>query len=219
MDSGQLQNGDPNRFEIGDLACFLGDQNRAGLWYQPLLAGFREFGFTNARRQAMALAQMGQESGLFTVLEENLNYSVGRLMEVWPTRFCDYATAQKYAYNPEALANLVYGSRLGNRFVGDGWNFRGRGPIQITGRGMYEQAGLALKLPLVQKPELLLSPEHGSRASLWFLSRRYYVGINWLTWADWGNLTVCTRLVNGGTIGIEGRRALLARARQCLQMV
>lgn len=210
--------GFPDRFQQGDLACFLGDPGQAGRWYEPLLSGFREFGMTNSRRQAMSLAQMGHESTLFTVLEEDLSYSPGRLMEVWPARFRSYAQAVEYARDPQKLGNLVYGGRLGNTAPGDGYRFRGRGLIQLTGRANYAAAGKALGLPLLQNPDLLLQPVNAARAACWFVSTRRLLGISWLTYADWGNLTVCTRLINGGALGLENRKTLYDRAKACLQV-
>lgn len=80
------------------------------------------------------LAQLGHESSGLTVDEENLDYSAARLMAVWPSRFPTLAAAQPYAHNPRALANKVYGGRLGNIGPDDGWKYRGRGYIQLTGR-------------------------------------------------------------------------------------
>ncbi|RYE38861.1 MAG: hypothetical protein EOP48_26470 [Sphingobacteriales bacterium] len=80
------------------------------------------------------IANVLVECAEFTKFEENLNYSPKRLMEVWPSRFPDFTTAKQFAYSGAKLANYVYGSRLGNNRPGDGWNMRGSGPIQLTGR-------------------------------------------------------------------------------------
>ena len=95
--------------------------------------------FFDVRRddRAMLLAQVGHESQDLNTLEENLSYSARRLMQVWPSRFPNDRIASQYAHNPEALANNVYGGRMGNDKDGDGWLFRGRGPIQLTGRYNY----------------------------------------------------------------------------------
>src|SRR3546814_6034257 len=79
-------------------------------------------------------AQIGHESGGLKVREENMNYSAARLMAAWPGRFPDMASTDGFAHNPEALANHVYGGRMGNDSRGDGWKYRGRGFIQITGK-------------------------------------------------------------------------------------
>src|SRR5690554_2663020 len=90
--------------------------------------------FFDVRDVAMLMAQVGHESADLTRLEENLNYSAKRLMQVWPSRFPNSRIADRYARDPEMLANEVYGGRMGNDKNGDGWRYRGRGPIQLTGR-------------------------------------------------------------------------------------
>jgi putative chitinase len=119
---------------------------------------------------ASFVAQLAHESDQFSRLEENLNYSATRLMEIWPRRFPDLITAQKYGRDPVRLANHVYGARLGNRGPdsGDGWRYRGRGPIQITGRRNYERFELATQLPALAVPEILLQPHAGIRSALWY---------------------------------------------------
>ena len=92
---------------------------------------FAEFGISERQnRLHFFLAQIGHESGGLRVTEENLNYSAARLRQVWPSRFPDLASTQGFAGNPQALANKVYGGRLGNTAPTDGWSYRGRGFIQ-----------------------------------------------------------------------------------------
>lgn len=106
-------------------------------WTAALLPAFTTFGISNNSRVAAFLAQAAVESEELNVLEENLNYSAVRLVQVWPNRFPTIQDALPYANNPEALANDVYGQRNGNNQPGDGWKFRGRGILQITGRSNY----------------------------------------------------------------------------------
>lgn len=126
-------------------------------WVDPLNQAMARFRIDTPARVAAFLAQIAQESGQLNKLVENLNYSAKRLMEVWPNRFPDMDKANRYANNPEKLANYVYASRLGNgnEASGDGWAYRGRGLIQITGRGNYRSVASALGLPLEAQPELL----------------------------------------------------------------
>lgn len=101
-------------------------------------------GKTDPRWLAYILATAHHETGArFAPVEENLNYSAKRLTQVWPTRFPTITAATPYASNPEKLANKVYGGRLGNTEPGDGWRYRGRGMVQITGRDNYSKYGLA----------------------------------------------------------------------------
>jgi putative chitinase len=131
-------------------------------------------GITKTRKRlADNLAQLGHESGGLTRREENLNYSAQRLTEVWPGRFPDIASAQPFAKNPQALARRVYSARMGNRpGTDDGWTFRGRGPLQLTGRENYTKIGKLAGLPLAEKPDLAGMPEHAAAivAAYWTLN-------------------------------------------------
>jgi len=106
-------------------------------------------------RMAAFLAQVAHESSELNVLAENLNYSAAGLRATWPKRFTSDAQARSYARQPERIANFVYTSRLGNgdEKSGDGWRFRGRGLLQLTGRSQYRAAGAELDLPLEAQPE------------------------------------------------------------------
>ena len=87
-----------------------------------------------------------------------MNYSAERLCQVWPTRFPALADARPYARNPEALANCVYGGRMGNTAPGDGWRYRARTPIGLTGKDNYGHVGVLMGQDLVNSPELLEQP-------------------------------------------------------------
>lgn len=155
--------------------------------------------------RAMLLAQLAHESAEFTRLEENLNYSAERLSQVWPRRFPTPRDAAGYAHNPEALANRVYANRLGNGDVtsGDGWKFRGRGPIQLTGRSNYAAAASGAGFDFVNHPELLCQPEGGLASAYWFWVTNRCAGA-----AREGNVAVVTQKINGGQLGLEQRKAL-----------
>ena len=150
---------------------------------------------------AMLLAQVGHESSDLTQLSENLNYSAKRLTEVWPSRFPTLASAQPYARNPEALANQVYSNRMGNGPAesGDGWRYRGQGPIQLTGRDNYQRFANAINddRPL-RNPELLQQPELGALSACWFYAKHVPTG---------ASIELATRRINGGLNGIADRRA------------
>lgn len=180
------------------------------LWAGPLTAAMAKYEINTPRRQAHFLAQVGHESGGFTRLVENLNYSADALLRNWPTRF-NAETAAKMARRPEAIANYVYGGRLGNGADGDGWKYRGRGLIQLTGKGNYRSAGIALGLDLLGKPELLEKPDAASLSAAWFWKTN---GLNEL--ADKGDMVAVTRRVNGGTNGLDDRKARYDRAAKAL---
>lgn len=155
------------------------------------------------------LGQVLHESGMLERLEENLSYSAERMCQIWPTRFQSLARASPYARNPEALANKVYGGRLGNVEPGDGWKYRGRGLLQVTGRDNYAMVSKAVGLDLVSKPELLAQPAIALRASIAWWERR-------IPDDAMGNITRVTKLVNGGTIGLEHRKQVTDAARKGL---
>jgi len=155
------------------------------------------------------LGQILHESDGLTRLEENLSYSAERLTVVWPGRFPTKADAQPYARNPEALANKVYGGRMGNTEPGDGWKYRGRGPLQVTGRDNYRSVGGIVGQDLEAMPELLEQPRFALEAC-----------IAW--WEDripdelLGDPEKTTRRVNGGLIGLAHREELTNAAREAL---
>jgi putative chitinase len=170
-------------------------------WLKPLNDTFAKYGIDTVKRQSAFIGQCGHESNNFKVLEENLHYSAGALMRVWPSRF-DQATADKYANNPEMIANKVYGGRadLGNTQDGDGWKFHGRGVIQLTGRSNYQVCGDALGQPFTKQPDLLLEPEWACMSAGWFWNRKQ---LNLL--ADDENWETMTKRINGGTLGLDDR--------------
>lgn len=105
------------------------------------------------------VGQILHESAGLTRMQENLHYSsAARLMQVWPTRFLTLADAQTCANNPEKLANRVYGGRMGNTLPGDGWLYRGRGPIQLTGKDNYRRVGGLVGQDLLGIPDLAAQP-------------------------------------------------------------
>jgi putative chitinase len=168
-------------------------------------------------RGAMYLAQLAHESTDLTHWEENLNYSAGRLTQVWPHRFPTLSAASPYAHNPIALANKTYGGRMGNRAnSNDGWMYRGRGPIQITGKDLYQELtdalGADFNVDFVANPELLLSVQWGLMASAWVFA----VNKKCLPLADNKNVRQCTIRINGGENGLASRLENYRRAVQVL---
>jgi putative chitinase len=172
------------------------------------------FGIGSPVRVVHFFAQVLHETAGLTVLVENLHYSPERLMVVWPSRFPTLASAQPYAANPRALANKVYGGRMGNMNAEDGWRFRGRGLLQITGRQNYERVSEVLGLNLTTAPNKALLPEHALSvaACLWHL-----LGGN--TAADTDDIVQVTKTINGGTVGLTDRTAWLARTRTIVREV
>ena len=168
----------------------------------------------NPRRLAAWLATIAHESARLTMLVENLNYSAMGLAHTWPARYADMigqptATAQRIARRQEDIANLTYAGRLGNGSAGsgDGWRYRGRGLIQITGRANYAQSGAELGLDLINKPEQLEQPYLAAMSAAEWWHRH---GCNEL--ADTGDMAAVTRRVNGGLTGLDDRLKLYSAA-------
>ena len=179
-------------------------------WTQVLNPALEKYQINTRARLCSFLAQTGYESGQFNRLVESLNYTTPqRLMKVWPKRFPDAASAIPYVGNEEKLANFVYAKRLGNgdSASGDGFRFRGRGIIQITGRSNYAAAGREFHIDLIADPDRLLTQETAALAAAWFWNSH---GLNALADDrtddnDLEDFTEITRRINGGTVGLKER--------------
>ena len=176
-------------------------------WLEPLNAVFAKYDISTPVRQAFFVGQCVHESGNFKVVEENLNYKPETLMKVWPSRFPDMETANKYAHNPQMLANKVYAGRLGNSQENDGYNFRGRGVIQLTGRENYDRCGKAIGVDLISQPQLLVEPNYAAMSAGWFWNK---AGLNAL--ADAQDTETMTKRINGGLVGLDDRKAKIGKA-------
>ncbi len=178
-------------------------------WTRPLNDAMTRFEINTPRRQAAFLAQVAYESHGLNKLEENLNYAPGRLPAVWPKRFPDANMARPYSRNPEKLANAVYASRLGNgdEASRDGYRFRGRGLIQVTGRDNYKRIGEFLEIDLINMPDTLLEPRYAalSAATFWHLNR-----LN--SYADDGDVNEITQRVSGSRVTADERKKIYALA-------
>jgi putative chitinase len=172
------------------------------VWAVALTAPLAAAGIdANERRMAAFLANALHETGGFARLVENLSYSAERLVRVWPTRFPDIAAAQPFARQPEALAERVYGGRMGNIHPGDGWRWRGRGLLQTTGRDNYARLALASGRALDDLPTWLETPEGAAESAA-----RFWVWRGCNAQADAGALDEARRMINGGLIGMADVR-------------
>ena len=171
-------------------------------WVSALNETFDRFGISSALQQAAFIGQCGHECGHFKILEENLNYRAETLMKLWPKRFPTKEIADQYARQPRKIANKVYADRMGNRdeASGDGFRFRGRGCIQLTGHANYFHASKALGVDFVANPDLVATPQYAALTAGWFWSTH---DCNRLAQAsEW---TALTKKINGGTIGLQER--------------
>ena len=171
-------------------------------WVDALNETFERFNIVTNNQKAMFIGQCSHECGNFRLLEENLNYKAATLMKLWPKRFPTLEKANEYAGNPKKIANMVYSSRMGNRdeASGDGFRFRGRGIIQLTGYSSYFHAGKALGVDLVLDPDIVSTPKFATLTGGWFWSTH-----NLNAPADALDYTKVTKIINGGTIGLDDR--------------
>lgn len=171
-------------------------------WLEPLNETFTKWGINTPRQQAAFIGQCSHECGNFTKLEEGLSYSAERLMVVWPKRFPTLESAKPYARNGKALANKVYANRMGNRdeASGDGGRFIGRGCIQLTGASSYYQAGKALGVDFWANPELVSTPKYAALTAGWFWATHKCNEV-----AEDGDWVKLTKIINGGTVGLDDR--------------
>jgi len=174
----------------------------SGDWVDPLNETFERFGIVTRNQQAMFIGQCSHECGNFRLLEENLNYKAATLMKLWPRRFPTLEKANEYSGNSRKIANSVYSSRMGNRDEnsGDGFRFRGRGIIQLTGHSSYFHCGKALGVDFVANPDLVSSPKYAALSGGWFWSTH-----NLNTPADALDYVKVTKIINGGQIGLDDR--------------
>lgn len=174
-------------------------------WHKALTQLLPDYEINTGKRIAAFVAQCAHESGNFMVLQENLNYRWQSLRKLFPKYFPDDAIAQDYASRPnkqEAIANRIYGSRMGNgpEESGDGYRYRGRGLIQLTGRQNYTWFAASLEISPEEASEYLMTFEGAAQSACWF----------WETnklnqWADKGDILTLTKRINGGTIGLDDR--------------
>jgi putative chitinase len=200
----------PSRLDpaVRAVAPHLSDIERAA-WITALAGPLLKAGITAPRCIAAFLGQCAVESGGFRCLEEDLNYSAARLCEVWPSRFPTLEEAEACALQPQVLANRVYANRMGNgdEASGDGWLFRGRGLIQITGRASYQRFAAAMNISLEQAVTCAASPAGAAASAAWFWTANQLNGLA-MTWS----LDLLTQKINGGLSGAAERSRLCAAA-------
>ncbi len=191
-----------------------------GKWLEAVVEACTRFQINTPKRIAAFLAQTAHESGGYTMLEENLNYSADTMAVVWPNRFAEMGPDKKpikengknkpnkFALalhrKPEMIANVVYSNRMGNGTIesGEGYKYRGRGLKQLTGKDNYTRCGNALGVDLVAQPELLLTPQYAALSAGWFWDSNRLGDF-----ADRDDFVGMTKKINGGTIGLADRES------------
>ncbi len=172
--------------------------------YDELEECFNKYGISDATMIAHFMAQVSHESGSFKMVYENLNYSISGLLKIFPKYFNDAKVAAQYARNPKKIANKVYANRMGNgdENSGDGYKFRGRGYLQVTGKDAYSKFSKFIGEDCVNNPDLI-AVKYPIHSAFWFFNERKI-------WdrckkSDHESVVAVTKLVNGGVNGLADR--------------
>ncbi|WP_039659659.1 MULTISPECIES: glycoside hydrolase family 19 protein [Pantoea] len=187
-------------------------------WYPHIAAGLSAFQISTPLRQAHFLAQTGHESAGFMKVEEGLNYSENALTAMFGKRITAeqaraYGRNAMHVANQKMIASIIYANRNGNGDVdsGDGYRYRGRGLIQITGKANYAALVKQLGADVVANPDLLLGYRFAAMsAAAWWKNH----GLNEL--ADSDDVLRITRIINGGTNGLDDRKSRLSKSKGIL---
>lgn len=186
--------------------------SKIDIWFSILEETLPKYQIITPERVSAWLAQCGHESANFTALQENLNYSAKGLRTIFGKYFLTEDAANEYQRNPQKIANRVYGNRMGNgnESSGEGWKFRGRGLIQLTGKDTYRMCSKALygSEILLENPDLLCDPDGAVRSACWFWNSKK---IN--EDADKEDHVAITKKINGGTHGLDDR---ISRYNTCI---
>ena len=182
--------------------CLSRNKNIAEL-FETFNTVLPKYNITTVERVAAFLAQCGHESADFTVLKENLNYSAEGLSKVFPKRFPTVAAAQPYNRNPEKIANKIYADRMGNgpEASGEGFKFRGRGAIQLTGKENYTKFAASVGKTLDEAVAYTETLDGAIESACWFWTTNKLNAL-----ADATDIVALTKRINGGTIGLEDRK-------------
>lgn len=176
---------------------------------------FPNYGIDQPHRIAAFLAQCGHESGGWTTFEENLNYSAQGLQSIFGSHF--HGDADQYARQPEKIANRIYCNRMGNgdEPSGDGWKYRGRGPIQLTGKANYTKFAQDMFddwQNLLDNPDwVTYDKDFALKSAIWFWNAH-----NLNCYADIGDIKTMTKIINGGYLGLDERQQLYNQISQYL---
>jgi putative chitinase len=186
-------------------------------WAKAMNDVFPTYEINTPQRVAAFLAQCGHESGGWTIFEENLNYSAQGLNSIFKKYFPTIDSAQPYARQPEKIANRIYSNRMGNgdESSGDGYKYRGRGPIQLTGRANYTKFAQEMFddwQNVIDNPDWVTADrDFALMSAIWFWNANK---LN--VQADSGDIKLMTKKINGGYIGLDDR---IAHYQQCMQLL
>ncbi len=203
------------RVSASQLADIMKTTAEVTAYCEAVNACLQRYDINTPLRAAHFLAQVAHESGGFRYVEENLNYSAHALKSVFGKYFKDDTLVSNYARHPQKIANRVYANRMGNgsERSGDGWRYRGRGLIQLTGKSNYTQYAEARCVDVVQTPDLVAKdPTLATDVAGWYWDSRT---LN--RYADNDDLRAITKRINGGYHGLKDRQFYLNRAKNALR--
>ena len=194
---------------LQQLQQILPDNEHVEAWHTALSGILPDYEINTPERIAAFIAQCAHESAGFKAIKENLNYKATSLLKVFPKYFKTAEQAERYAHNPEMIANLVYANRMGNgaEASGDGFRYCGRGLIQLTGHDNYQAFADSIDCDIDTLPEYLATFEGAVQSAAWFWETN---NLNQL--ADQQDIVALTKRINGGTIGLEDRKKHYAHA-------
>jgi putative chitinase len=191
-------------FTQKQIVAIMANNQQAHDWYYALHENLEKYEINSILRVAGFIAQTGHESNNYTALHENLNYRATSLIATFPKYF-NYDNAGAYERQPEKIANRVYGGRMGNgpEGSGDGWKYRGRGILQVTGKNNYRECSVFIygDERLLDTPELLESDMNDAVGSACW----YWTKNNLNIYCDNQDIKELTRRINGGYIGLDDR--------------
>ena len=194
---------------LQQLQQILPDNEHVEAWHTALSGILPDYEINTPERIAAFIAQCAHESAGFKAIKENLNYKATSLLKVFPKYFKTAEQAERYAHNPEMIANLVYANRMGNgaEASGDGFRYCGRGLIQLTGHDNYQAFADSIDCDIDTLPEYLATFEGAVQSAAWFWETN---NLNQL--ADQQDIVALTKRINGGIIGLEDRKKHYAHA-------
>jgi len=192
------------KFTKSKVEALLPTNNHADEWFELMKDMLPKYKINTVDRVAGFIAQCSHESRQFTVLKENLNYSADALNLIFPKYFKKLGRdADDYHRDPEAIANVIYANRMGNGNIksGEGWKFRGRGVIQLTGKNNYKAFAKNINKSLNETIDYIKSKKGALESACWYWNSR-----NLNDTADDKDIIKMTKKINGGTIGLEDRK-------------
>lgn len=189
-------------FEKRHLRAMIGNNPYIDQWYNTICKILPEYEINNKYRVAAFVAQCAHESVNFTALRENLNYRAVSLRDTFGKYFTSDEMAKKFANKPEKIANVVYANRMGNgdEASGDGFRYLGRGLIQLTGKNTYMLFAASINIPVEEVPSYLGTFEGAVQSACWFWEQNNLNAV-----ADKQDIVKMTKIINGGTNGLDDR--------------